>query len=496
MTTIAYSLLLIIGMLYLPFLGNAFVSDDFGLMIYQSAGWTVPQILGWPMTIHLGGILQLIIHTLVGNSPWLYRLANILFHGAAAIYVYKILTKLTTPRIGMITGLIFAVHPMAIESVTWISGGAYALTAMLFLVSFWQYINRKYYYSYLFYALSLLTSEKSLALFLIPFAYEWFSIGERGGLAKNWKKLMPYLLLSTVLIIFYLTRVGLRIEGISGSGGFNNIFLQIPAAISTYLNLFLWPKNLTLYHASFVFSPASYAIRAIITLIFIGLGIWGLIKKAKPGFWVVWFIAGLLPTLNPLKLGWIVAERYAYLASIGIYALLAIGFDWFYQKRKNIAATAGIIILLGLSIRTVARNREWRNEDTLWPATLRESPQSVYSWNNMGDVYSRAGNEERAGEMFIKATLIDPGYPDAHHNLGNSYLNRKMYQEAGESFKKAISLNPNLWQSYQGLAVISDIQGNYKEALDYLEKALAITQNAQLLRNYNILRKLKFAVSP
>lgn len=486
---IAYILPLIVGILYLPFLGNAFVSDDIAGILYHPASWNLISSTGWPMTIHLGGILQYLTYAAAGPSPWLFRLINIGLHGLCALLIYLIATKLLNRKIGLVAGLIFAVHPIAIESVTWISGGVYALTAAFFLGSFWYYLNKKYASSYLFFSLCLLTSEKSLGLALIFIAYEWFW----DSLAKNWKKLIPYILLSIVLIVFYVTRVGLRevsISGFPGGGGsLNNPLIQIPAAISTYMSLLVWPKNLTLYHGSFVFSGFSYVLRVLITFSLLVISFFSFLKRKKFGFWLVWFFAALAPTLTPLKIGWIVAERYAYLGSVGIFVLLAIFFDKFYSKWETVATVIGIVILLALSAGTVARNLEWRSEDTLWPATLRESPDVVYSWNNMGDVYSRAGNFEKATEMFTKATQIDPKYPDAYHNLGSSYLNRGMFKEANESFLKTVELNPNLWQSYQNLAAIADAQGNYKQALIYMEKALAITKNDQLLRNYEIVKK-------
>ena len=120
-------------------------------------------------------------------------------------------------------------------------------------------------FSYILFSLSLLTSEKSLGLFLIFFALEWIW----GNLAKNWKKLTPYVLVSIVLIVFYATRVNLRTESISGPSGLNNPLIQIPAAVSTYLSLLVWPKNLTLYHGWFVFSTISYIFRLVITFSFL-----------------------------------------------------------------------------------------------------------------------------------------------------------------------------------------------------------------------------------
>lgn len=453
---ISYVLLIIIAALYLPFLGNAFVSDDIAWLLNHPVPWKLIQSTGWPQAIHLGGVLQYLTNVLVGPSPWLYRLQNIAFHCLCAVLVCFIVSKLLNRKVGIVTGLIFAVHPIAVESVTWISGGVYALAAVLFLASFWFYINKKYSLSVLIFSFSLLVSEKSLGLFLIFIAYEWFW----GNLSKNWKRLTPYLLLSITMIVFYITKVNLRTESISGSlpGGmqFFNPLFQIPAAVSTYINLLLWPKNLTLYHGYFVFSSLSNTLRTAITFLLLILTLYSFLKKKVWGFWFIWFYAALAPTLTPLKISWIVAERYAYLASIGIFVLLATAFNKIYSKYKEAGMVAGTLILLALSLRTVFRNLEWRSQDTLWPATLRESPQVAYSWNNMGDVYSRKGDELKASQMFKQATIVDPEYADAYFNLGLSYLKLGLVKEAEENFKKATSLNPDLLQYYNKLKQIKE----------------------------------------
>jgi tetratricopeptide (TPR) repeat protein len=142
----------------------------------------------------------------------------------------------------------------------------------------------------------------------------------------------------------------------------------------------------------------------------------------------------------------------------------------------------GMFIVLLLCIRTVVRNFEWVSEDSLWTATLRESPEDPHSWNNMGDVYSRHGELQQSLDSFTEATKLDSNYADAYHNIGNTYIQMKDYDAAIPFFQKAVSLNPNLWQSYQDLAGIAVEKGNNSQALDYIEKALKIDPTNQTLK--------------
>lgn len=218
-------------------------------------------------------------------------------------------------------------------------------------------------------------------------------------------------------------------------------------------------------------------------------------KNKKVFFWLSFFFVSLLPTLTPLKIAWIVAERYVYLGSIGIFVAVAIFFDWFFEKikKKNeqykyIAIAFFAIIILALSARTIIRNMDWKNEDTLWISTAKTSPSGQNIHNNLGDVYARQGNMEKSVEEFKKAIEINPRYADAYHNLANDYHDMGQIDLAIKNYQKALEFNPNLWQSYQNLADIYFNQGDYKKAQDYIQKALAIDpQNKNLQENLQVI---------
>ena len=168
-------------------------------------------------------------------------------------------------------------------------------------------------------------------------------------------------------------------------------------------------------------------------------------------------------------------------------------FDRILSKKNQqvLWLCVGMFLVLLLSIRTVIRNTEWVSADSLWTATLRESPEDPHSWNNMGDVYARRGELEQSVNAFTQATKLDPNYADAYHNIGNTYLQMQQYDKAIPFFEKAVSLNPNLWQSYQDLAGIAVEKGNYPQALGYIEKALNIDPaNPTLQKNEKDLQRL------
>lgn len=209
-------------------------------------------------------------------------------------------------------------------------------------------------------------------------------------------------------------------------------------------------------------------------------------KKSKwVFFWLVFFWLSLSPTLTPFRLNWIVAERYLYLPSIGIFAILAWVLDKLSQKKQYQYLIFGlfILVIILLSGRTILRNIDWKNEDNLWIATGKTSPSSPNTHNNLGDVYGRRGDKEGALREFQTAIALKPNYADAYHNLANTYMELKQIDKALENYQKATEFNSGLWQSYQNIAAIHFQQKQYDLALENIQKAIQINPKNIGLRN-------------
>jgi tetratricopeptide (TPR) repeat protein len=204
------------------------------------------------------------------------------------------------------------------------------------------------------------------------------------------------------------------------------------------------------------------------------------LKKSSLFLWLAFFITFLLPTALIPGIASIVAERYAYLASVGIFIIIAFLLNLI--KNNKIKWSVFAFIVLALSIRTFIRNFDYRNQDTLWLATAKTAPSSPQNHNNLGDYYGRQGDLARAVDEFKKAIELNSRYGDAHHNLANTYHQLGQDDLAIENYQKALSFNPNLWQSHQNLAAIYYSNNQLDQAKDELAKALAIVPNNQNLK--------------
>ena len=455
---------------YFNALGNNFVSDDL-FMISDPLITKIQYFWNPPyFNIDIRAIYIFFINQLFGPNPFFFRLPNILAHFESAFLVFLILRNLSNQAVAIFSATIFAVHPIFIESVTWISGGGYSLSTFFILASLLFYINSKNKKSLLFFYLALLSCEKAIVFPLILFVYEL----ALGNLKTMWKKLIPFFLLTGVWILILFSQIGTRISTLETSfGGVQtklNPLIQIPIAVTSYLQLIFWPDGLTLYHSEMFFSQTEYLIRLGIFLLFLACIIISFFKNKPIFFWLSFFLISLIPTLTPLGVSWIVAERYVYLGTIGIVVATAI----ILEKYKNAFWYILAIAAFFLALRTISRNADWQSHDTLWLATARVSPSSSQNHNNLGDYYGRHGDLKRSAEEFALAIKLNPQYADAYHNLGNANRDMGNLDLAIENYKKALTFNPGLWQSHLNIGAIYYYQKNIPLAKEYFSKAVKL----------------------
>lgn len=484
-------LALLVLAVYANSFGNGFVSDDIaGFATNKNIG-SISNVFFGPAHFSVSAFFQFVAFHIGGLHPFTFRAINILSHLGCVAAIYVLLALSMNKRVALIAASLFAVHPVLTESVSWVSGGLYSLYAFFFLLSFLFYLfsknDRKYFkYAVIFFILSILSSEKALALFLVFTLYELAF----GSLKRNWKKILPYFSISLALLILYAAKIGYRVSAVEAQsyqagGGMYNPLVQIPVAIGSYLKLLIWPARLTLYQTEMSFTQGQYFILFSVTFLFLASVVWSWRKNKTIFFWLAFFVITLLPTLTPFKISWIVAERYVYLGTLGIVVAVAVLFDKLLKINENakmVGYFALVLIVASLSVRTILRNRDWKSEDTLWLATAAVAPSGQQIHNNLGDVYARQGDMQKAVEEFRKAIEINPNYADAWHNLGNTYQQMGQLDLAMENYQKAANINPQLWQSYQNMAAIYFNAGQYDAALENIKKALELNPNDENLK--------------
>lgn len=466
---------------YANSLQNVFVSDDLALGFHPLGTWeyifSQPQLL-------LRKVVYSLTFLVAGREPWAYRFGNVLFHVSSVWLTFTLLWVLTKKSIALPAALLLAVHPITVEAVAWISAGVhpqYTTTILLgFLFYVKSYKNMKYFWiAFALFCSAVLVSEKAIIFPFIILLYEYSLKTVRANKTKLFLLFGITFLLGLLVGMYALERLSGLARGHYLKNGFDNPFVTVPVAISSYMWTLIWPQVLSLYQTEIIPNLAVFWLKAVGLILYMAAIAISWKKNRFVFFGLVFFVVALLPMLLPIRIAWIMAERYAYLGLVGIFGVVGFYFSKLYDKKqyKQVALVVGIVILALLAVRTMVRNAEWKNEDVLWVATVKASPNSPNAHNNMGDVYSRYNRHDLAAQEFAKAIELKKDYGDAYHNLGNALQNQGKLAEAKEWYEKALIINPNIWQTYAQLASIAAQEKDYDKAEELLKKSLTLSPN-------------------
>ncbi|MEK7611536.1 MAG: tetratricopeptide repeat protein [Patescibacteria group bacterium] len=498
-------ILLIIGLgllVYSSALPNGFVSDDLPLLKSPNLQNPLNQIINEPVSAFLNSLTYTLNYYLHGTNPLGYHLVNILFHITFTLTAYFFLSLLTKERVAFFASLLFLVVPLHAEPVIWVSGRHYILYAIFVLLSLILHLfaakpeapARYRSWSVIFFVFAVYSfPEQALVLPFLLILIDFYQGRLRQGVKSYW----PYILLAGIFTLLSLSRVALRIQDVRGS----NIPLSSPqinfiqadiVALSTYLQLFLVPLGLTFYHEAIPTGSLDIAIRTLVIIIFFFVPL-VFIKKNR--FFILSvgiFLVALLPTITPFRVSWIVAERYAYLSALGPAMLVAYVIDLAIKKLQPNRLVKYIFaaIILAYSAITFFRGFDWKDEDSLWLATIKTSPTSSKALNNIGDYYGRHGDPQKSFESFVKATQINPAYSDAWHNAGNVLLQNGRPDDSIPYFEKSLQFNPSLVEAYTKLAWIYHEKGDQEKAGLMIKEALRIRPNDP--NTYNLLASIEY----
>lgn len=421
-----------------------------------------------------------------GLNPFSYHFTNILLHVFSSILIFVLLGKLNLKKsFAFVFSLLFAVHPVLVQAVAWVSGRTDSLLTLFLLISFIAFINisenEKNGKSLIFnsvmhfaaFILSLYTKETAVLFPMICLSFVYLIKKEKLFVPKYYLISAVWLLFS---VIYFIMRKSATQTGTSSVMDRLHSITDNLEGIIIYLGKIFIPVNLTVWQeaadANLIFGIVSAAVLVFCFYWF------GIKDKRKFMFGIIWFVIFLGPTFFHATKTPVFFENRLYLPIVGIIVSISQlkVIEKFPGIGKNLMKfSAAIIIIFGIS--NISYNSIFKDSITLWKATVESSPNSVIANKNLGNCYLDEGNLIEAENYFRKSVAIDPNYEDAYISLGNLYYNKNIFDLAEKNFLTAIAKNNNNSLTYNNLAGVYYKKNDFIKAADYYSKAISRNQN-------------------
>jgi protein O-mannosyl-transferase len=480
-----FLLIILVGIFTVNFnaLNANFVSDDYASITQNTQIYDFKTMLN---SFNSTSISTYMLGNIAGISdPMMYHLFSVVLLGVICIIAFVVVYKVYNLQIALLAISIFAFHPIHVEAVTWISGKPYLFIAFYVLLSFLFFIRFRdtgkkifLFISAIAFILGFLTDNpRPFSIFIIIFLYI-LSTGIKGY--KKYLKYIPYALgVAIVCLIVAWPHILHRIDAVNGGYNaseslFYDPFFQYPTGLAKYFQLLFLPVDLTLYHTMYVFPVW---LNWAILLSYLSLIIYFFIKDRRYFFALSIIFAAILPSMMPIKVSWLVAERYMFLGSLGFCIFMALILNDLQSRIKHIVPSIMVVILVFFCVRTFFRNIDWQTNHNLWVNTCQVSPNSHNAWNNIGDDYDKLKQYDNAIKGFTQSTLIKNNYADAYHNRANILFKIGRLDLARDSYMTALTYTPELYQTYLSLINIDLMEKKMDLALSDAQKALSLQPN-------------------
>ena len=424
-----------------------------------------------------------------GDSPTSYHLVNLLLHIGCAVLVLKILRFLRIPGAELAT-IIFALHPVNVETVAWIAerkntlSGLLGLAATLWYLKFDENRSRGSYALALgLFLLGLLSKTAIVTLPLVWLVIFWW---KRGAFA--WRRdvvpVAPFLFLSAA--------AGLMTSWVEhGNIAYRTRILDLTLvdrcliagrAFWFQLSKLLCPSDLMFVYPRWEINGAAWW-QYLFPLAVLGLlGIlWSLRRWSRaPLAGVLVYIFLLLPSLGFLNIYFFiysfVADHWQYLACLGIITPCASGIVWFTGRLKSwqeLLEPAITLVLAGvLFVLTWQQSRMYSDIETLYGTTIAHNPTCWMAQVNLGNILYKANRIPEAMDLFKQASQIKPAV--AHYSLGNALIDTGRTSEAIDQYEQALRIDRDYAEAHNNLGSAQFLTGRASEAMDHYKQALRI----------------------
>ena len=433
-----------------------------------------------------------------GLNPLGYHIINVLLHALAALLLWRVLVQLQLPGAWLAAG-IFALHPVAVESVAWVTERKNVLSAVFYFAAALAYLrwqerettdqgtNGLYLLSLALFICALFSKTVTASLPAALLLVIWWKHGRVAG--RDVWPLVPFFAAGAALALVtsWLERTHVGASGPDWALSVLDRCLIAGRALWFYVGKLLWPANLTFIYPRWQVDPGVWwqwlfpaTAMATVTLL------WSLRERIGRGplVGVLFFAGTLVPALGfvnvyPMRYSF-VADHFQYLASAGLIALAASGL----AKIVRPAPFAAVSLLLLLAVLTWKQSAIYADAKTLWQDTLAKNPACWMAHNNLGTVLESEGRVDEAIGHYEEAIRLKPDHAEAHNNLGNAIYKKGRTEDAIREYRKAIRLKPGYATAYGNLGTALGARGAGDEAVRQFQASLRLNPSDGLTR-YN-----------
>jgi tetratricopeptide (TPR) repeat protein len=432
-------------------------------------------------------------YAISGKDATSYHVVNLMLHLMNVLLVFLFIFRLTgkKPWTAFVTALLFAIHPLHVESVAWVAERKDVLYSFFFLaglIAYLQYLEKRTLLRMSavlgLFILSLLSKPAAIIFPVVLLVIDYYY--SRLGETRSYLEKIPFFLIA---VIFGL----LALYGQSVTGAVRYT-LMIPAhfkfffgfyGIMMYVFKALLPVSLCTFYPYPAINetlPVIYYLSPIFTLILVVLIITGFRQRMLITFGIIFYFVNLALVLQFYPVGSaIIADRYAYIPMIGLFLVAGHYFqkwaDNHAGKPTPLAWSLLVLISILLTILTFQQASTWKNSASLWEQALTAVPSSK-AYTNRGLIYKRDGQNDKALEMFTKAIEMNKAEKDALINRGDIWFYDKKYEQAIADYNQSLSIYPDEQQAIQNRGAAYTAIGKYDLAMADMNLALKLNPNS------------------
>lgn len=412
--------------------------DDIQAIVFNEKIKDLPTYL---REMNLLKSIQATSYRFFGYDPLPIRINSVVMHLLTTILVFYFTYIVWGKKISQIATLVFATHPINTEAVTWISGSPYLYYGFFMFLIFNLYVlyyakkENKYLAAALIVYVIEMVGMRSPWVLVPPLALivlDQLILEKKFDISRLWWVALFAVPISIYLLVYFGGAMEARIAARSAGGTRITMHTQALKPVtqgypySTYLmsKLYVFPKTLTVYYDGMEVTTGLLLSMYITFIAYAAVTIF-LLKKHRQ-------IAGILimlpiliaPAYSPIKITWFLSERYLYSGTAFVGVLFGMGTLYLKNKINSKYISYGLlgVILVLFSIRTVLRNDDWQDTESLSYANIEAAPLSVRAYNDMGGHFYYQGDVKKAVEWYEKGLEVVPTSGTAINNLGFIYF--------------------------------------------------------------------------